>query len=222
MRKSDNSTERRLRKRRIMTSKANLGAAYRNARPLMVDTTFLQPVVATAVLASDAGGAMATGLATTLFQDGRNQPATASGIGVNTPADASFFNGEVEAGQIILLESLGFTNYMDGVAPTPAAAQLVNQNVNLVMNLRGNDVELMGSPVDWMDILGTDGASNNGRGQLGRSEWQIPMELEPQDPFTIRLVVCRPLAGLGNDVPFFFRAHLRAPRIYDERVLALS
>jgi hypothetical protein len=221
MRKSNNSTERRNRKRRIVASKAAMSDGYRNARPLLVDTTFLQPTVATAVFASDAAGLIPRGAEVTLFQDGRNVAGAASGLPINAPADASFFNGEVPAGQIVLLESLGFTNYQDGVAPLSSDQQLLNQNVEVVMDLRGTIVDLMGSVVDWMDILGGDGAGGNGRGRLGRSEWQIPMELEPQDPFSITLRVCRDVT-VAVDTPFFYRAHLRSPRIYDERVLALS
>ena len=218
MRHSNNSAEHHARRRQIQSAMAIIAAQGQALRALDVDKTDLQPVTGTVLFTSGGGGLIAE-TSRTLFQDQVGE-ATASGVTQNR-ARGNYFGGSIPTGQMWMLWSLGLSA-VGGPTITGdnllAFAEACSVRVNL--RTRDNAVEI-GGVLDWPDVLGSNGSIYTGNGEIGRRTFTYPIVLEPLDSFTIEIVRRRPVTVAVNE-QISVHAYMRATRIYDERVLALS
>jgi hypothetical protein len=218
MRHSANKAEYNFRRRQIQNASAVIKRQAAELKALDVDKTDLQPVTGTVQWTTSGAGALVE-TSRRFFEDKIGE-STASGLTQNR-ALGTYHGGQVSTGQMWLLWSLGFTVVSTGftAAQIAAAAQAISVSVNL--RTKDNGVEI-GGLLDWPDVLGAGSGISTGNGQIGRRTFSYPIVLDPLDSFTIDLFRRTAVTGLPLSSDFTVHAYMRATRIYDERVLALS
>lgn len=218
MRHSNNNDEHNQRRRQIVSTMAIVAAQGQAMRALDVDKTDLQPVTGTVAFNSDGVGLIVE-TERKMFEDKLNE-AVSSGL-AQTRASGTFFGGEVPTGQMWLLWSLGLTASGAG---TLTADQLLAfaEAISVQVNLRSKDKPVqIGGLLDWPDILGSNAGIQTGNGEIGRRTFTYPIVLDPLDSFTLDFTREKAVTiGINSFVQI--HGYLRATRIYDERVLALS
>ena len=201
-------------------AKAAVIATVADLRESVVNLTDLQPLFSTVLLTSVAS-VIGANTVRTFFADKLNE-ADGAGFPVSL-ADATFFDGQVPTGQLIILEGMGFDILIADPTATGDDMQQIQRNCSVMMNLRGTTVRL-GSLEDWPGIGGASTDQGNGRSivDVRRFPEDNLIVLEPLDDFSIFLRVERaiPVSFVADNV--FVNAYLPATRVLDQRVLGLS
>lgn len=183
-----------------------------------INATQWEPVVATVEFPVAVGPPIVipSGTTRTALLDKKGD-GTNSGL-VQTPADATFFDGKVPNGQVILLQSFGLS--IAGETLDNIAATNMGFFISVVMQLRQRPIE-MGGVQDWPSVEGATGFPGNGNQIVGAAEFD-PVILQPLDDLTVtfRAEADVPIT-LAAAIPRI-RLHMNATRFYTERVLGLS
>lgn len=208
----------------VMSTPGELKANLQAIRDHQVNVGQWEPVVAMGAFVPQVGPPIQInrGEEIILFLDKVGGAGTASGLAAAgfarvTKADASFGDGEVPNGQIILLEGLQIT--VLAAATFADVANLISL-LSVQFQLRERPVS-MGAIADWPSVGGVPSLPSNGFQIIGMVEFNDPIYMQPQDRLRLRIRAEAdiPLSALNT---VFIRAKFAATRIYDKRVLAPS
>lgn len=196
------------------------------------DVRVMGGVFSTATLASGAGGAIAAGVNTTAFVDNLNV-ATTSGV-VQTRAFSNQFGGLVANGEQLTLFGLQIAvlSYVTatGVSlPLPVIdCQEMITKTSISLNAKGTEFNI-GPPALY--VSGGKGAYSPGSVHAAngspdaptfRLPASMPLQLESQDQFSLRIIVETAMAALTVGTNYNFLCYFPASRAYTFRSLGAA
>lgn len=178
----------------------------------------LELVMGSIQFPTTAGGVIAANTQLRMFQDGFGGFA-AGGLAL-THADATFFQGKVPSGQLLILRGMGMGVYCREGAASAQDVEMLCRTCSVTVNLRSTPVPA-GNIAMWPTETGARG-TGNGNVTDGTRPFDPGIVLQPNQDFTIDFEVVRAVTLSQQSANYVVQALLPAIRVYDPLVLARS